>query len=73
MYGKLRIEIDDADIVARALKPDDLDWCRCHSENGTLVIEVETDKIGALLSAIDDYLLNLKAIFPILKFMNSRT
>ncbi len=60
--AKLKIEIEDAEIVARALKPDDLDWCYCYVENGKIVIIVETDKIGAMLNAIDDYFINLKAV-----------
>ncbi len=69
MFGRLRIEIDDAEIVAEALKPDDMDWCYCYAEDGRLVIEVKTDKIGALLNAIDDYFINLKAVMPVLKVL----
>jgi len=69
MFGKLRIEIDDAETVAKALKPDDMDWCYCYAEDGRLVIEVRTDKIGALLNAIDDYFVNLKAVMPVLNVL----
>ena len=60
--ARLRVEIRDADVVAKALQPDDLEWCRCYAEEGRVVIVVETDRIGALLNAIDDYLVNLKAV-----------
>ncbi len=69
MFGKLRIEIEDAEIIAKALKPDDLDWCYCYAEDDKLIIEVKTDKIGALLNAIDDYFINLKAVLPVLKIL----
>ena len=60
--ARLRIEMEDAEIVAKALKPDDLDWCYCYAEDGKVVVIVETDRIGALLNAIDDYFINLKAV-----------
>jgi len=65
--GVVRVEIEDASVVAEALKPDDLDWCRSYAEDGRVVMEVETDRVGALLCAIDDYLLNLKAVVPVLE------
>ncbi len=65
--GRLRIEIEDAEVLAKALSPDDPDWCRCYAEGNVLIVEVKTDRIGALLNAIDDYLLNIKAVLPILR------
>ncbi len=72
MFGRLVIEMEDAETVAEALKPDDLDWCYCYAENGRLVVEVRTDRIGALLSAIDDYFVNLKAVMPVLEILGER-
>jgi len=65
--GRLRIEVEDAEVLAKALSPDDPDWCRCYAEGNVLVVEVRTDRIGALLNAIDDYLINIKAVLPILR------
>ncbi len=59
-YARLEIPIDDAESVVKALKPDDPDWCSCRVKNGRIVIEVEVGKLGTLLSALDDYLMNIK-------------
>ena len=69
MFGRLGIEIEDAELVANALKPDDMEWCYCYAKDGKLIVEVKTDKIGALLNAIDDYFINLKAVLPVLKVL----
>ena len=71
MFGRVKIEMDDAEIVARALSPDDLDWCYCYAEGGKLIIEVRTDKIGAMLNAIDDYFINIKAVVQVLKILTN--
>jgi len=59
----VRLEIDekDSEIIARALKPDDLDWARSKIENGKLVVEVRTHKIGALMNAVEDFFMNIKS------------
>jgi tRNA threonylcarbamoyladenosine modification (KEOPS) complex Pcc1 subunit len=69
LFGRLKIELDDAELIAEALKPDDLDWCYCYAEDGCLIVEVKTDKIGALLSAVDDYFINLKASLAVLSIL----
>ena len=67
--GRLKIRVKEAEILAESLKPDDPDWCKCWADGENLMIEVKTEKIGALLNALDDYLINLKAAFSVLKVM----
>ena len=55
--------------VAEALKPDDPEWCRCEAKGEEIVIEVKTDKIGALLYALDDYLMHIRMCKEILKIL----
>jgi hypothetical protein len=66
-FARLELDVEDADVIANALKPDDLSWTRCYCENGKLIIEIETGKIGAMLVAADDYFLNVKAAVSALK------
>lgn len=66
-YARLEIDSNDPDGIVRALKPDDPDWCKCYAESGRIVIVVEVEKITTLLSALDDYLMNIKMCEKILK------
>ncbi len=59
-YARLTIEARDAKLIVKALKPDDPEWCKCEVMNDKITIEVEVEKIGTLLSALDDYLMNIK-------------
>ena len=68
-YARLEISSIDAESVVRALKPDDPEWCTCKAENGKIVIEVKVEKIGTLLSALDDYLMNIKMCEKILEVL----
>ncbi|WP_457591269.1 KEOPS complex subunit Pcc1 [Geoglobus sp.] len=62
MLYAIRLEIDakDAGIIAEALKPDDLQWAGSRLEDGRLIIEVKTHKIGALINAVEDFFMNIK-------------
>ena len=66
-FARLELDVEDADVIANALKPDDLGWTRCYCKDGKLIIEIETEKIGAMLVAADDYFLNVKAAVSALK------
>jgi tRNA threonylcarbamoyladenosine modification (KEOPS) complex Pcc1 subunit len=72
-FARLEFDVEDAEVIARALKPDDLGWARCYSAEGKLVVEVETEKIGAMLVAIDDYFLNVKAAVSALRVLRQET
>lgn len=59
-HARLEIESKDAEKVAKALKVDDPEWCRCYSDGDKLVIEIRAKKVSSLLYAIDDYLMHIK-------------
>ncbi len=63
------IECDEAEKVVKALKPDDPEWCSCWAEDGKIIIEIEVEKIGTLLSALDDYLMNIKTCERLLQIL----
>ncbi|MCS7121401.1 MAG: KEOPS complex subunit Pcc1 [Archaeoglobaceae archaeon] len=63
----MKIKMDDAKIVAEALKVEDPEWCKCYAEGDLIKIEIKTNKIGALLYAVDDYLMHLKLCEGILE------
>lgn len=62
MLAKLKIPFRDAETIHRSLKPDDMDWCYTYCKEGNLFIFVKTDKIGAMINALEDYFINLKAL-----------
>ncbi len=68
-HARLEISSIDSESVVRALKPDDPEWCSCTAEGGKIVIEVEVEKIGTLLSALDDYLMNIKMCEKIIEVL----
>lgn len=59
-YARLELNSKDPEAVVKALKPDDPEWCSCWAEKDQIMIEVKVEKIGTLLSALDDYLMNIK-------------
>lgn len=70
MRARVEIEVNEAETIATALKPDDIAWTRCYVEGNRLIIEAETDKTGAMLNALDDYILNIKAAVSLIKMLN---
>ncbi len=62
LFARVRVKIEFADLVHRSLKPDDMDWCYTYFRDGDLFIEVRTKKIGAMINALEDYFINLKAL-----------
>ncbi len=68
MLFKVKLEFDfrDAEIIAKALKPDDLNWAKSRHENGKLIVEIETHKIGALINATEDFFRNIKVSSSVL-------
>ncbi len=63
---KIELSIEDADIIARSLGPDDTDWAKSCFKNGKLMIRIETSKIGALVNAVDDFFMNVKPLISVL-------
>lgn len=62
LFARLRIETDFAELIHKALKPDNMDWCCTYFNRCYLFIEVKTEKIGAMINALEDYFINLKAL-----------
>lgn len=46
--------------AARSLEPDNLPNMQMHAEDDRLCLQFSTEKIGTLLSTVDDILMNLK-------------
>ncbi len=63
---KLELSLDEAEIIARSLEPDDTEWARSGFREGKLVIEIETPKMGALVNAVDDFFMNVKPVISAL-------
>lgn len=59
-YARLELELKDAESVAKALRVDDPEWCKCLAQKEKIIIEIRTEKISSLLYAIDDYLMHIK-------------
>ncbi len=74
LFARLKIEFKYERLVHESLKPDDMDWCYTYVKDDRLFIEVKTEKIGAMINALEDYFINLKAlqsVINVLEEMNS--
>ncbi len=73
MLFSLEIELDlkDSKVVYEALKPDDVDWAKATYREGRLVIRIETNKIGAVINAFEDFMMNVKAAVSSLESLSS--
>jgi len=58
---KIQLNIEDGEIIAESLSPDDVDWAKSYFKDGELVVEITTSKIGALINAVDDFFMNIKS------------
>jgi len=70
LRARIELEIQEPEIVVSALRPDDIEWVKCYADCNKLMIEAETDKMGAMLNALDDYMVNIKVAVSILKLLN---
>ncbi len=68
-HARLELDSKDPEAVVLSLKPDDPEWCSCYARD-KIFIEVKVEKIGTLLSALDDYLMNIKMCEKILEFLD---
>lgn len=61
MTGRARIRnrVDDAETVARAIRPDNTPEVTTRVEDGTVVTTIERETIGGLRTTVDDYVVNL--------------
>lgn len=59
--ARIRIKVENAELIAKALKPDDPEWCKSYARDDELIVEIVTPKIESLINACDDYFLTIKA------------
>ena len=62
----------EAEAAARAVEPDNLPNMILESEAGQLSLRFSTEKIGTLLSTVDDLLMNLKIAEETLRVAEDR-
>lgn len=70
LTAKLKLEIDGAHKIAKIINPDDTPWAKCWAEEGKLIIFAESTSTGAVLNALDDYMLNIKAALSLIDIFN---
>ena len=70
--GRLRVSHKDADIIVKALVPDNTDWCRSYFENEQIIIEIHTENVSSMLNATEDFFLNIKAAIAALESLKNK-
>lgn len=58
--------------VARSLEPDNLPNMHLLAEEGHICLEFSTEKIGTMLSTVDDILMNIKVAEETLVYVEER-
>ena len=62
--GKLTIKCENAgemiSVIARSLSPDNVSGIRTEVDKDSVTVTFSADKIGTMLSSVDDYLMNAK-------------
>ncbi len=62
--GKLTIKCENAgemaSVIARSLSPDNVSGMRTEVYEDSAIVTFSADKIGTMLSSVDDYLMNAK-------------
>ncbi|HUI39959.1 MAG TPA: KEOPS complex subunit Pcc1 [Methanothrix sp.] len=58
--ARLAFQGHDPDVVARSLEPDNLPEMRLQAEGDLMCLEFCVEKVGTLLSTVDDLLMNIK-------------
>jgi len=69
--GKLTIKCENAgeivSILTRSLSPDNVTGIRTEVDKDSATVTFSADKIGTMLSSVDDYLMNAKIAWDILE------
>lgn len=69
--GKLTIKCENAgelaSILARSLSPDNVSGMRTEVDKDSATVTFSADKIGTMLSSVDDYLMNAKIAWDIIE------
>ncbi|SIR13303.1 hypothetical protein SAMN05421858_1544 [Haladaptatus litoreus] len=66
----IRTELDDADVVAASLDPDNTPEMKTSVEDGEIVTHIERETIGGLQSTVDDYVVNLSVAAQTVQIAN---
>ena len=68
--GKLTFKSERADelvnIIVQTLSPDNVPDMETHITGDCVTVGLEGDKVGTVLSSVDDYLMNAKIAYDIL-------
>ncbi len=60
--GRLTIRCENAgemvSVIARSLSPDNVSGIRTEVDKDSAIVTFSSDKIGTMLSSVDDYLMN---------------
>ncbi len=64
--GKLTIKCENAremiGVIARSLSPDNVPGIRTEVDKDSEIVTFSADKIGTMLSSVDDYLMNANIV-----------
>ncbi len=66
----IRTDVEDPELVAAALRPDNTPEMRTRVTDGTLVTHIERDSTGGLRSTVDDYVVNLSVALDVVQHAN---
>jgi hypothetical protein len=75
--GKLTIKCENAgemaSVIARSLSPDNVSGIRTEVDKDSATVTFSADKIGTILSSVDDYLMNANIVVKLGKYLNKKT
>jgi hypothetical protein len=66
-------DVENPDLVAGAVRPDNTAEMETSVEDGTVVTRVERDDTGGLQSTVDDYVVNLTVAVEVAQHANRHT
>ena len=75
----IRSELDDASVIARAIRPDNTDEMDTRVETDedgtptTVVTEIERETTGGLRTSVDDYVVNVDVARRVAQHANRHT
>ncbi len=62
--GKLTFKSEDAgemvNVIAQSLAPDNISGISTNVDKGSVTVDFCADKVGTMLSSVDDYLMNAR-------------
>ena len=73
IHTKLTLSLECAQIVQRSLEPDNLSSMQTSENSKKVIVQFETNRIGTVLSTIDDYLMNAKIAEDLCSITKTKT